>query len=75
MFADDLVIFSKADPTSLHLIMEALQSFHATAGLKANLQKSQIVIGGASQSLHQNSLQATQLQDSHLPVTYLVSPY
>jgi len=24
MFADDLVIFSKADPTSLHLIMEAL---------------------------------------------------
>jgi len=51
MFADDLILFCKADPHTLKLLMEALASFHNTAGLKANLHKSQIVIGGASAEL------------------------
>jgi len=48
MFADDLIFFCKADPHTLKILMETLAVFHNTAGLKANLHKSQIVIGGAS---------------------------
>jgi len=38
IFADDLILFSKAGPDSLHLMMSALQDFHDCAGLKTNLQ-------------------------------------
>jgi len=42
-FADDLIIFAKADPHTLQIIMEALHSFHETAGLQVNMSKSQMV--------------------------------
>ena len=37
MFADDLLLFSKADPATLQLMIGALEEFHTTAGLRANL--------------------------------------
>jgi len=40
MFTDDLILFSRAHPTSLQHIMNALREFHDCAGLKANLAKS-----------------------------------
>jgi len=48
MFADDLMLFYKADPFSLSLLKGALHASYATVGLRANLHKSPIVIGGAS---------------------------
>lgn len=68
---DVLMLFSKADLESLQLLMEALYSFHATAGLKANLQKSQIVIGEASHELYSKCLHVSRLQESQLPIRYL----
>ena len=40
MFADDLILFSKAHPASLQHIMTTPHEFHECAGLKANLAKS-----------------------------------
>ena len=56
MFADDLIIFCKADPKSLQLVFQTLQRFHESAGLKTNLQKSQIVFGGCLQELQRQCL-------------------
>ena len=44
MFADDLIMFCKADPTTINHIMSALQTIYDSAGLKANLSKSQMVV-------------------------------
>ncbi|KAJ8419301.1 hypothetical protein Cgig2_027983 [Carnegiea gigantea] len=45
-----------------------------TAGLKANLQKSQMVLGGCNQSLQRECLQATGLTESTFPLKYLGVP-
>ena len=45
MFADDLFVFCKADPSSLELLIQVMHSFTQVFGLKANISKSSIVIG------------------------------
>jgi len=40
MFTDDLILFCKADPSTLQILMEALNIFRNTTGLKANVHKS-----------------------------------
>ena len=74
MFADDLIIFSKASPHTLHLIQRALQNFHESAGLKANMDKSQIILGGCPPKLHEQCLQVMGLPESSFPVKYLGVP-
>ena len=54
MFADDLIIFCKADPKSTQQIKDTLAIFLETAGLKANMQKSQMVLGGVHSNCKQN---------------------
>ena len=49
MFADDLIMFCKADPTSPHYIIDALKSFYDYVDLKINMEKSQMVLGGVNQ--------------------------
>lgn len=49
MFADDLIMFYKADPTSPYYIMDALKSFYDCVGLKINMEKSHKVLGGVNQ--------------------------
>ena len=46
IFADDLVLFCKAHPQSLQILMKTFQSFTQCTGLKANMEKSIIVFGG-----------------------------
>ena len=55
-------------------MMGGLEEFYTTAGLTANLHKSQIVIGRASPTLHAHCLQVTGLQDSNFPIKYLGVP-
>jgi len=74
MFADDLIIFSKASPPTLHLIKNALHEFHDTAGLKANMDESQIVLGGWPTKLHDQCLQMMGFTKSPLPSKYLGVP-
>ena len=51
IFANDLIMFYKAEPHSLLCIKLALHSFQECAGLQANLRKSHIVFGGCSMRL------------------------
>lgn len=47
-FADDLVIFAKADAPSVSKIMVLLKNFGECSGLLANLQKSNLFIAGVA---------------------------
>ncbi|KAL9665939.1 hypothetical protein QQ045_000260 [Rhodiola kirilowii] len=46
MFADDVIIFSKAELGSLLKIKEALALFHGWSGLNVNARKSELFFGG-----------------------------
>ncbi|XP_021747408.1 uncharacterized protein LOC110713259 [Chenopodium quinoa] len=48
MFADDLLLFSRADSTSIQLLLQAFQKFSCASGLVANLSKSEVYFGGIS---------------------------
>ena len=74
MFADDLLLFSKADVPSLTHIKNALTKFAETAGLTANLQKSQLILGGCQPPLHAACLHTLQFEDSQFPLRYLGVP-
>jgi len=74
MFADDLILFCRADPHTLKFLMEALAAFHNTTRLKANLHKSQIVIGVASAELQNRCLRVMGLQDTQFPLSYMGVP-
>ena len=68
MFADDVMIFSKAHPMTLSIIHTLLAFIHC-ASLQANQEKSQIIFGGCT--LQQQCLEATGFQEGSLPIRYL----
>ena len=54
--------------------MSAMKSFHDSAGLRANSQKSQVVFGGTSDEMIQQCLRITGLQATQFPLKYLGVP-
>ncbi|XP_056688387.1 uncharacterized protein [Spinacia oleracea] len=48
MFADDLLMFSKADKISVHVLFKAFTMFSSASSLAANLDKSNVYMGGVS---------------------------
>ena len=74
MFADDLIIFCKAHPKSLKILMEAFKEFTKCSGLKANLTKSQIVFGGDCHQVHHDCLRIIGFTEGQLPLKYLGIP-
>jgi len=49
MFTDNVLIFCKAHPPTLKLIMKVLHDFYLCSGLQANPAKSQVVLEGVMQ--------------------------
>ena len=74
MFADDLIIFCKVDPKSIQQIKDTFAVFSETAGFKANMQKSQLVLGGRSFELQGKCLKIANLQEAQFPLKYLGVP-
>ena len=74
MFADDLIIFCKAEPTSIQLLMNAFNTFTRSTGLKANLDKSSMIFGGNCSHIQQTCLDITGFKEGHLPFRYLGLP-
>lgn len=74
MFADDLMTFSKAEVSTLSQILNILDWFHKTAGLQANMSKSQMVIGGCNEELYQACMKEVGLTESTFPLKYLGVP-
>jgi len=72
MFADNLILFSKADPTTLNYLKEVLDKFYM--GLGANVHKSLIVFGGCLKELQAQCIEITSLQEGMFPLKYLGVP-
>ncbi|KAL0325420.1 UNVERIFIED_CONTAM: hypothetical protein Sradi_5111300 [Sesamum radiatum] len=46
LFADDLILFSRGDLPSIHILMDCLQEFRDVSSLPVNTSKSSIVTAG-----------------------------
>ncbi|KAL9682570.1 hypothetical protein QQ045_014371 [Rhodiola kirilowii] len=71
MFADDIIIFSKADLGSLMKIKEALSLFHSWSGLEVNGNKSTIFFGGCGAEDQVVLSMAVGINSGQLPFSYL----
>ncbi|XP_062104348.1 uncharacterized protein LOC133815532 [Humulus lupulus] len=73
-FADDLVIFYKANSGSAQIVKHVFEEFCSSTGLKANLSKSQVFFGGVSAAVKVQLLQILQLEEGTFPLKYLGIP-
>ncbi|KAL0295890.1 UNVERIFIED_CONTAM: putative ribonuclease H protein [Sesamum calycinum] len=73
-FADDLLLFCKADVASVRIFRQGLDEFAKLSGLHANPQKSQLILSRSAQPMREHLLAALQFQEGHLPLRYLGLP-
>ncbi|KAL9675480.1 hypothetical protein QQ045_003682 [Rhodiola kirilowii] len=74
LFADDAIIFSKADLESLAKIKAALKLFYVWSGLKVSDEKSAIYFGGCRETEQRLMARAVGFQIGTLPFLYLGVP-
>lgn len=73
-FADDVLLFSEANMTSLRLLLDGIHSFASWSGLNPNLNKSEIFLSGGSDSLRNALVRTSGFQLGSLPFRYLGVP-
>ena len=73
-FAEDTLIFSRADITYLQNVKKVLLSFHAFSGLSVNYSKSGFIAMGKDDQWAYNVSQLLQCTLIQLPITYLGVP-
>lgn len=74
MFADDLILFCKANMQSVNILMEAFEEFSLTSGMEANPHKSQIMIGGCNEEEEVKIRKRTNFEAGGFPFKYLGVP-
>ncbi|KAL0304979.1 UNVERIFIED_CONTAM: hypothetical protein Sangu_3057700, partial [Sesamum angustifolium] len=67
-FADDLLLFCKADVASVRLFRHGLAEFAKLSGLHANPQKSQLILSRSAHDVREQLLAALHFQEGHLPL-------
>jgi hypothetical protein len=73
-FADDLLIFSAANSSSIRCILAVLSDFEELSGLKVNPAKSSFFCSGVSNDTKQELLDTLHMVEGKLPVRYLGVP-
>ena len=73
-FADDLMIFCRADEASISIIRDCLHRFMDLSGLVPNPTKSHIFSSGISATVKHQLLQILGFQEGVLPMRYLGVP-
>ncbi|KAL2226615.1 UNVERIFIED_CONTAM: hypothetical protein Sindi_2020200, partial [Sesamum indicum] len=73
-FADDLLLFCRADFDSIRVFKEGLDWFAEVSGLRLNVQKSHLIISHSAQELKDQMLEILGFQEGHLPMKYLGLP-
>ncbi|GFZ16285.1 hypothetical protein Acr_25g0006940 [Actinidia rufa] len=73
-YADDLVLFSRGDPTSVSLIMDKLNHFGDCSGLSINLTKSSFYLAGVSNTDIEIIKGVTGFSQGSFPFRYLGIP-
>ncbi|XP_031121028.1 uncharacterized protein LOC116024277 [Ipomoea triloba] len=69
-FADDLMLFSKGNPASVTILLNALKELEETSGLTVSIEKSNIFVAG----IQDNRLDFSGMPKGQLPVKYLGIP-
>ncbi|KAL0284166.1 UNVERIFIED_CONTAM: putative ribonuclease H protein [Sesamum radiatum] len=72
-FADDLLLFCKADVVSVQILRHGLDEFAKLSGLHANPQKSQLILSRSAQAMREHLTAALQFQEGHLPLSIQLS--
>ncbi|KAL0295482.1 UNVERIFIED_CONTAM: hypothetical protein Sradi_6835000 [Sesamum radiatum] len=73
-FADDVLLFCKADLPSIQVLRDTLTEFAALSGLNVNPAKSQIILSRAVQQERRQIVEYLGFQEGSLPVRYLGVP-
>lgn len=73
-FADDLILFSKDDTTSVNMIMKVFHMFSDSIGLYVNPAKSNVFFSNVGSDVKQEILKATCFEERALPLKYLGIP-
>lgn len=70
-FADDLLMFCRADLPSIRLLQQAFMKFSMSSSLQENAEKSSIYLAGISASLKQDILEELGYNEGVIPFRYL----
>ncbi|KAL2224843.1 UNVERIFIED_CONTAM: hypothetical protein Sindi_2938100 [Sesamum indicum] len=73
-FADDLLLFCRADMNSIGVFKTGLDRFAEWSGLRLNVQKSHLIISRSAQGLREEMLEVLGFQEGVLPMRYLGLP-
>jgi hypothetical protein len=73
-FADDVLLLSRGDLSSVSCFLQQLTLFSQTSGLHINPQKSFIFFGGVGSVQKHSILSATGFSEGQFPFTYLGVP-
>ncbi|KAL2239613.1 UNVERIFIED_CONTAM: hypothetical protein Sindi_0602500 [Sesamum indicum] len=73
-FADDLLLFCRANMDSIGVLKKGLDRFAVWSGLNLNVQKSHIIISRSAQGLREDMMTFLGFQEGHLPIRYLGLP-
>ena len=74
LFADDLLLFSRADLSSVSNMMSVFDRFSKASGLQANPSKSNIFLSGVDQNHKDQIKHFLQMEEGDLPFRYLGVP-
>ncbi|KAL0298897.1 UNVERIFIED_CONTAM: hypothetical protein Sradi_6549500 [Sesamum radiatum] len=75
LFVDDLMLFSRGDLPSVHILMECLQKFRDVSGLTVNTFKSSIFMAGIQNDVLDVILARTEFSRGNMHVRYLGIPF
>ncbi|KAL0378338.1 UNVERIFIED_CONTAM: hypothetical protein Sradi_3139300 [Sesamum radiatum] len=73
-FADDILLFSRADERSITLFRDGLSSFADWSGLRTNITKNQFILSKSELDARSRLLSILDFQEGCLPVRYLGLP-
>ncbi|KAL2235440.1 UNVERIFIED_CONTAM: hypothetical protein Sindi_1276200 [Sesamum indicum] len=73
-FADDLILFYRADMDSIRVFKMGLHRFAKWSGLRLNVQKSHLIISRSAQDRKEPMLAVLGFQEGHLAMRYLGLP-
>ncbi|KAL0421046.1 UNVERIFIED_CONTAM: putative mitochondrial protein [Sesamum latifolium] len=74
LFVDDLMLFSRGDLPSVHILMECLREFRDVSGLDVNASKSSIFTAGIVNYELDGILARTEFTRGEMPMRYLGIP-
>ncbi|KAL2237180.1 UNVERIFIED_CONTAM: Retrovirus-related Pol polyprotein from type-2 retrotransposable element R2DM [Sesamum indicum] len=74
LFADNLMLFSRGNLPSIHILMECLQEFRDASGLSVNTSKSCIFTAGVLNEELDEILARTEFARGEMPIRYLGIP-